>query len=543
MSDFVLVDPKNWECDLHSVYSAYIGYFQMYNIPWYERSWGHFFDSFDEFLGFSWPVITVTDAFTGRAHIVTKMSAIHGFIKMIKTRFGETLPQAPNILIITPFETAQRRVRHISDYATYTRLHATLPAAILAALKARIKAGEPRVVKDLWEKREKTFLAIDFEVNERNEKTVLEFGYAAVRCGHLDALGHWPPNPDTNYRKGHYIVAEHVDKIVNKHSPTYPWLFGDSQTIPKAKLPQVIQTVISSLISPESETSANTLVLVGHGLQPHLARLEDMKIRLPANLLILDTMVLEKSLYAAGMRSPMMDPSTGQLRAHGTSLSLEKLLISFTLPNLPTSSDNSGQGRDSSANGQQSHGKGSGSSSSRDKDREKESLPVQVPIVLPQCTLHNAGNDAFMTLYALQKLMEPGTTRVPTAQKVHYNRGMGMGMVGGAGWAVQMGMGGMPGMGGMGMPMSPHGMVPALMVPSPSMNSFGGGVPFPYGSMPNMSGNGFGGGTGQSQSLGVKHLGGRERARSSYTLADEFGAMSLGAGGSGAGRERKVSGV
>ncbi|EFI28743.1 hypothetical protein CC1G_13769 [Coprinopsis cinerea okayama7 len=419
------------------------------------------------------------------------MSAIHGFIKMIKTRFGETLPQAPNILIITPFETAQRRVRHISDYATYTRLHATLPAAILAALKARIKAGEPRVVKDLWEKREKTFLAIDFEVNERNEKTVLEFGYAAVRCGHLDAL-----------------------------------------------------------ISPESETSANTLVLVGHGLQPHLARLEDMKIRLPANLLILDTMVLEKSLYAAGMRSPMMDPSTGQLRAHGTSLSLDKLLISFTLPNLPTSSDNSGQGRDSNANGQQSHGKGSGSSSSRDKDREKESLPVQVPIVLPQCTLHNAGNDAFMTLYALQKLMEPGTTRVPTAQKVHYNRGMGMGMVGGAGWAVQMGMGGMPGMGGvpvgmggMGMPMSPHGMVPALMVPSPSMNSFGGGVPFPYGSMPNMSGNGFGGGTGQSQSLGVKHLGGRERARSSYTLADEFGAMSLGAGGSGAGRERKVSGV
>lgn len=24
-------------------------------------------------------------------------------------------------------------------------------------------------------------------------------------------------------RKGHYIVAEYVDKIVNKHSPTYPW--------------------------------------------------------------------------------------------------------------------------------------------------------------------------------------------------------------------------------------------------------------------------------------------------------------------------------
>ncbi|KAF8902199.1 hypothetical protein CPB84DRAFT_1776133 [Gymnopilus junonius] len=34
MTDFTLVDPKGWEYDLHSVYSAYIGYFQMYNIPW-----------------------------------------------------------------------------------------------------------------------------------------------------------------------------------------------------------------------------------------------------------------------------------------------------------------------------------------------------------------------------------------------------------------------------------------------------------------------------------------------------------------------------
>jgi hypothetical protein len=50
--------------------------------------------------------------------------------------------------------------------------------------------------------------------------------------------------PDTNYRsvllpyiaslsfnlslkshsKGHYIVAEYVDKVFNKHAPNYPWL-------------------------------------------------------------------------------------------------------------------------------------------------------------------------------------------------------------------------------------------------------------------------------------------------------------------------------
>jgi hypothetical protein len=56
------------------------------------------------------------------------------------------------------------------------------------------------------------------------------------------SLGVWPPVPDSNYRyvidyafyldtvaelwpssKGHYIVSEYVDKVLNKHCPTYPW--------------------------------------------------------------------------------------------------------------------------------------------------------------------------------------------------------------------------------------------------------------------------------------------------------------------------------
>ena len=53
----------------------------------YERSWGHLFESFEAFLAFSWPVITVTDACTGRAHIVTRLNSIGAFIKMIKTRY------------------------------------------------------------------------------------------------------------------------------------------------------------------------------------------------------------------------------------------------------------------------------------------------------------------------------------------------------------------------------------------------------------------------------------------------------------------------
>jgi hypothetical protein len=53
----------------------------------YDRSWGHHFSSFEEFLAFSWPVITVTDAWTGRAHIVTRLTSIGAFLRMIKTRY------------------------------------------------------------------------------------------------------------------------------------------------------------------------------------------------------------------------------------------------------------------------------------------------------------------------------------------------------------------------------------------------------------------------------------------------------------------------
>ena len=102
-------------------------------------------------------------------------------------RFGETLPQPPNILQVDPFETVNRHLRHVPDYSSYKKIHSTLPAAILSALKARVKAGDPKAIKQIWEKRDKTFMSVGFQWNERNEKTILEFGYAAVRCGHLEA--------------------------------------------------------------------------------------------------------------------------------------------------------------------------------------------------------------------------------------------------------------------------------------------------------------------------------------------------------------------
>ncbi|KAJ3828511.1 hypothetical protein F5880DRAFT_1529906 [Lentinula raphanica] len=426
MGDFQVVDPKGWEYDLHSVYSAYIGHFQIHHIAWYEKSWGHLFSTFEEFLAFSWPVIVVTDVHTGKAHIVTRLNSIGAFLKMIKTRFGETLPQAANMVTIQPFETTTRHLRHVSDHATYRKLYNTLPAAVLNAKKQRIRNGEPDFVQDLWDKQDKTYMAIDFEWSERNEKSTLEWGYAAVRCGPLKALGIWPPVPDDNYRKGHYVVQEYMDKIVNKYCPTYPWhyAFGESQVITKAKLPQVIQAIISSLASPDSETLPNNLVLVTHGASGDLARLEEMKINLPHNMFVIDTAVLERSLYNAGLRPLMVDPKTSQERRSGSTLSLENLLRSFAM------------------------------SSQKDS------------IVLPNVQFHNSGNDAFMCLFALQMLLEPSGVKVPTPRR--NIRGM-----------PNMVMGGM-------MPMMKTPTPPSLMIPQTVFSGYAtvGGLPTPNGSFP-----------------------------------------------------------
>jgi len=349
MSDFHLVDSQGWEYDLQSVYAAYMGYFQLNGIPWYERSWGHLFNTFEDFLSFSWPVITATDAYTGRAHIVTRMTSIGAFVKMIKTRFGDT----------------QRHLRTISDYSSYKKLHATLRAVHLSALKARIRLGEPRAIQELWDLHDKSFLAIDFESSERNAASVLEWGYAVVRCGHLDALEAWPPMPEENYRRGHYIVSEYADRARNKYNLTFPWqyAFGESQVVSKTKLPCIIQSVISSLASPDSETQVNSLVLVTHSATEDLRRLEEMKIKFPHNLLIIDVTVYESCLFKAGLRGAMLDAKTGLPRQPSSLLSLRNILHS-----------------------------------------------LQVPL---DFALHNSGNDAFACLLVFQMLVDPKNTQIP----------------------------------------------------------------------------------------------------------------------------------
>ncbi|KXN84982.1 hypothetical protein AN958_11827 [Leucoagaricus sp. SymC.cos] len=541
MTDFTLVDPKGWEYDLHSVYSAYIGYFQVHNIPWFERTWGHLFTSFEEFLAFSWPTITVTDAYTGRAHIVTRLNSIGAFLKMIKTRFGETLPQAPNILQVTPFETTTRHLRNISDYATYKKLYSTLPAAVLAAQRTRVRAGEFKAIKELWSKREKTFLALSFVWSERNEKSCLEFGYAAIRCGHMEASGHWPPIPDTNYRKGHYIVEEYVDKVINKYPPNQPWQFGESQMTAKAKLPQIVQAVISSLASPDSETSSNAIVLVGLGTHALLARLEEMKIKLPHNVLTIDIANFERLLYATGRRGVMPDPKTERPRTPNSTLNLENLLRSFQQSpfNLQQPQPHTSSPNNSSSGGSNRSPLPSPLNPNLPQISSSSS-PLPPPVAIPQCALANSGNEAFMTLFALQMLLDPLKTRVPTTKKgklgnqpqgqalsmanMNTMHAMNMGMIG----AMGMGMG-MP-MQGMQLPMSMsmYGMPGIPMMPGvpgiPPMVAVNGGMEhMPPPASPRLAPTL----TNKNSSLKADANGKVLRMSSAYDLSGEFGQMSM----------------
>jgi len=107
-------------------------------------------------------------------------------------------------------------------------------------------------------------------------------------------------------------------------------------------------------------------------------------------MLIIDTMVYERCLYTNGLRGVMQDPKNEKPRAAGSNLSLDNLLSSLTLPLLPRSP-------------------------SADPEKGRNSRSPQPPaVVLPKCTLHNAGNDALMCLFAFQKLLDPKGTLMPT---------------------------------------------------------------------------------------------------------------------------------
>jgi len=123
------------------------------------------------------------------------------------------------------------------------------------------------------------------------------------------------------------------------------------------------------------------MVLVIHGNGDNIARLEEMKIKFPANMLILDAATFERSLFKAGYRGSMLDPKTGAPRLTSSSLSLENLVRSFGI-------------------------------------RQLDGAPA-----------HNSGNDAFKCLFSLQMMLEgvEGTAVPPLKIKRRVlNRGVTM---------------------------------------------------------------------------------------------------------------------
>lgn len=113
-------------------------------------------------------------------------------------------------------------------------------------------------------------------------------------------------------------------------------------------------------------------------------------------------MVYERALYSAGLRGVMTDPKTEKPRLSGSNLSFENFLLSLTIPLAPNSPNTDKQ------------------------PLSPQPQPIS-PVILPQCTLHNAGNDALMCLFALQKLLEPTGTLVPSIK----TRGPKPGIAGG----------------------------------------------------------------------------------------------------------------
>jgi hypothetical protein len=89
-------------------------------------------------------------------------------------------------------------------------------------------------------------------------------------------------------------------------------------------------------------------------------------VELPHNVMIVDTSAYEREMFSAGLRGTMQDAKSGKPRTAGSTLSLENLLRSLKIE------------------------------------------PSRM------CMLHNAGNDAMMSLVAFQMLVDQSSMTLPT---------------------------------------------------------------------------------------------------------------------------------
>ncbi|KAK6909719.1 hypothetical protein I203_103740 [Kwoniella mangroviensis CBS 8507] len=393
-----------FDVDLHSIYAAYLGLFESSNTDWWDKSWGGYFTTFNDFLGFGWEVMVVVDSGTGKPHIAVRREQIALFAKMIRTRFGESLPKdPPTTLPLDPVPTRNlslRRLIIIRDLTTYRKLAQTLPAAELSYLRTRVRSGEVGVAEQLfyaggnsgerdtggvgvrdngvgytfacvkttwWEKGGSPYGLVPGVGRTQGGKSaqsgkglILEIGVATLRCANLRAVNVWPPIPDENYRKSHYIVEEWVDKRANVNPPNHPraYAFGTSRFVAEKDVEKILDANAAALASQEADSHPNTLVLLTLG-DPQPLPLPASST-LPSNILHLDVFALELNL----LRRAQSQGLPGIPDRHHPLTSLGALLQTLQIP------------------------------------------------IAPFAPLGNAGNEAYYTLLAFQKLMM-GETRLP----------------------------------------------------------------------------------------------------------------------------------
>ncbi|WWD17139.1 hypothetical protein CI109_101576 [Kwoniella shandongensis] len=246
----------DFDVDLHSIYAAYLGLFESSNTDWWDKSWGGYFTTFNEFL-------VVVDSVTGRPHIAVRREQIALFAKMIRTRFGESLPKdPPTTLPIIPVATRNlslRRLVTLHDLTSYRKLSHSLPAAELSYLRTRVRSGEVSVAEQLfyaggskgerdtggigvrdngvgytfasvksiwWEKGAPPGGLVPGVGRTQGKGLILEVGTAVLRCANLRAVraNSIPPNYPRAYAfgKSNYVAERSIEKILEAQAESLP---------------------------------------------------------------------------------------------------------------------------------------------------------------------------------------------------------------------------------------------------------------------------------------------------------------------------------
>lgn len=299
--------------DLKELYLTTLHQFEEYYDLLFEKTYADIFKSFENFLksflqvqpkqtiSFNaqngwlpgWPAFVVIDK-NLNGHVCVEETVAKNYFKLLSKRFQTDKIRIPRYCSsVCPHpDFKPTEVKYIKDYSHYTHLYHGFSSHVASIQRTRVRRSSPRECSKLWLSRKHTFLALDADFWENVPVNIIEFGYAVCRAGYLTSRDdvHWPPIPVDNYRRAHYKVrGPRVEGGVK------PFVFGDTKTIQKISVNIVLDSLISSLASPETSSEANDLVILGYGIHD---KLKNLKLAIPSNVLVIDVGKLHQMMYA-----------------------------------------------------------------------------------------------------------------------------------------------------------------------------------------------------------------------------------------------------